>query len=114
MLHDRINARVEAMFDAGLIEEVQRLLDNHSPLSMTALQAVGYQEVIDYLAGTRELESAKERVKARTRQFAKRQCTWFRSLDECREVLLSGEFDAEEVAQRIVDMTESSGDNATN
>ncbi|PQO42390.1 tRNA (adenosine(37)-N6)-dimethylallyltransferase MiaA [Blastopirellula marina] len=114
VLHDRINARVEAMFDAGLVDEVQRLLDKHSPLSMTALQAVGYQEVIDYLAGTRELESAKERVKARTRQFAKRQCTWFRSLEECREVPLSGELDAEEVAQQIVDMAESPDASSTN
>ncbi|MBA2114029.1 tRNA (adenosine(37)-N6)-dimethylallyltransferase MiaA [Bremerella alba] len=104
VLHRRINDRVEAMFETGLIEEVQRLLDTHSPLSTTAMQAVGYQEVIDYLAGNQELESAKERVKARTRQFAKRQCTWFRSLEECREVPLAGQFDAEAVAQQIYEL----------
>ncbi|PQO25523.1 tRNA (adenosine(37)-N6)-dimethylallyltransferase MiaA [Blastopirellula marina] len=104
VLHDRINQRVEAMFQAGLIEEVQRLLDQFSPLSTTAMQAVGYQEVIDYLAGNQELESAKDRVKARTRQFAKRQCTWFRSLPECREVTLTEPFDAEAVAQQIYEM----------
>ncbi|PQO37986.1 tRNA (adenosine(37)-N6)-dimethylallyltransferase MiaA [Blastopirellula marina] len=102
VLHDRINARVEAMFEQGLVDEVQRLLDKHSPLSTTALQAVGYQEVIDYLVGNRELEAAKDRVKARTRQFAKRQCTWFRSLEECREVSLTGKLDAEAVAEQIV------------
>ncbi|WDI41106.1 tRNA (adenosine(37)-N6)-dimethylallyltransferase MiaA [Bremerella sp. P1] len=104
VLHQRINERVDAMFDAGLIEEVQHLLDTYSPLSTTAMQAVGYQEVIDYLAGNQELESAKDRVKARTRQFAKRQCTWFRSLPECREVPLTGEFDAAAVAQQIYEM----------
>lgn len=104
VLHDRINQRVDTMFDTGLIEEVQRLLDTYSPLSTTALQAVGYQEVIDYLAGNQELESAKERVKARTRQFAKRQCTWFRSLPECREITLAGQFDAETVAQQIYEL----------
>ncbi len=104
VLHQRINDRVDAMFDAGLVEEVQRLLDGFSPLSTTALQAVGYQEVIDYLAGNQELESAKDRVKARTRQFAKRQCTWFRSLPECREISLSGSFDADAAAQQIYQM----------
>lgn len=104
VLHDRINQRVEAMFDGGLVEEVQRLLDQFSPLSTTAMQAVGYQEVIDYLAGNQELASAKDRVKARTRQFAKRQCTWFRSLPECREVALTSPFDAEAVAQQIYEM----------
>jgi len=104
VLHQRINDRVEAMFAAGLIEEVQRLLDTYTPLSTTAMQAVGYQEVINYLAGNQDLESVKERVKARTRQFAKRQCTWFRSLEECREVPLEGVFDADLVAQRIYEM----------
>lgn len=101
VLHDRINQRVDAMFDAGLVEEVERLLKTHSPLSTTALQAVGYQEVIDFMAGNKDLEAAKQRVKARTRQFAKRQCTWFRSLEECREVELAGQFDATEIAERI-------------
>lgn len=107
-LHDRINARVEAMFQAGLVDEVKRLLDNHSPLSATALQAVGYQEVIDYLEGNQELEAAKDRVKARTRQFAKRQCTWFRSLPECREMKLDGDFDPEVIATSIVELNAES------
>ena len=51
-----------------------------------------------------ERARAKDRVKARTRQFAKRQCTWFRSLPECREVALTSPFDAEAVAQQIYEM----------
>lgn len=103
VLHDRINARVEAMFAAGLVDEVRNLLANHGPLSTTALQAVGYQEVIDHLHGKQELESTKDRVKARTRQFAKRQCTWFRSLPECREIPLEGKLQPEAVADAILE-----------
>src|SRR5690606_11719999 len=101
VLHDRINARVEAMFAAGLVDEVRNLLEHHGPLGPTALQAVGYQEVIDHLQGRQELEAAKDRVKARTRQFAKRQCTWFRSLPECREIPLQSELLPEAVAETI-------------
>ena len=101
VLHDRINARVEAMFAAGLVDEVRNLLEHHGPLSTTALQAVGYQEIIDHLQGRQELEAAKDRVKARTRQFAKRQCTWFRSLPECREIPLQGELLPQAVAEAI-------------
>ncbi|GAA4438204.1 tRNA (adenosine(37)-N6)-dimethylallyltransferase MiaA [Bremerella cremea] len=100
-LHDRINSRVEQMFEEGLVAEVERLVEKHSPLGTTALQAVGYQEVIDFLEGKQDLETSKDRVKARTRQFAKRQCTWFRSLNECREIPLEGELDANAVAEQI-------------
>ena len=57
---------------------------NHSPLSRTAGQAVGYREVLEHLQGLRDLPATIELVKLRTRQFAKRQLTWFRSLSECR------------------------------
>lgn len=100
-LHRRIDARVEQMFAAGLIEEVRSLLAKYGTLSRTALQAVGYREVIELLsprahAGSAEpgvdagakhdaaaLAACIARVKARTHQFARRQETWFRSLSEC-------------------------------
>jgi tRNA dimethylallyltransferase len=79
----RIQERVDAMFAAGLVDEVRQLLAGpHSPGS-TAAQAVGYREVIEYLRGQRDLPATVELVKLRTRQFAKRQMTWFRSLSEC-------------------------------
>ncbi|MFI4875239.1 MAG: tRNA (adenosine(37)-N6)-dimethylallyltransferase MiaA [Blastopirellula sp. JB062] len=100
-LHARINQRVDQMFADGLIAEVERLLADYETLSDTALQAVGYREVIDHLEGKMSLADAVEKVKIRTRQFAKRQCTWFRSLSECRTIALSGELDARQIATQL-------------
>lgn len=108
-LHARIDRRVEAMFAEGLVDEVRRLCDNgvlfnfnaHG-LSKTARQAVGYAEVIAYLEGRHDLPTAIELVKTHSRQLAKRQATWFRSLSECRFVGLEGDVVAEEVAGRIL------------
>ena len=74
------------MFAAGLVEEVRRLLAGPRPLSRTARQAVGYREVIEHLEGRRNLAETIELVQQHTRQLAKRQATWFRSLSECRFV----------------------------
>jgi tRNA dimethylallyltransferase len=82
-LNARIDRRVDAMFAAGLVDEVRTLLDRPRPLSGTAAQAVGYREVIEHLQGQRGLAETIELVKTRTRRFAKRQRTWFRSLSEC-------------------------------
>lgn len=85
-LHDRINRRVDAMFAAGLVEEVRALLAHPGGISHAAAQFVGYAEVIAHLRGDVNLAEAVERVKARTRQFAKRQSTWFRSFPQIRWV----------------------------
>lgn len=89
-LYGRINARVDAMFATGLVDETLRLVKSHGALSRTAGQAVGYREVIEHLHGMRDLPSTIELVKTRTRQFAKRQLTWFRSLEECQFVGVGG------------------------
>jgi tRNA dimethylallyltransferase len=81
-LHERINRRVLAMFDAGLVEETHALLNGTKPIHSVRAQGVGYREVIDYLEGRVPYPQTIERVQARTRQFAKRQCTWFRGLEE--------------------------------
>jgi tRNA dimethylallyltransferase len=83
-LYRRIEARVDAMFAGGLIDEVGNLLAAGKNLGRTARQAVGYREVLEHLAGQRNLADTIDLVKTRTRQFAKRQLTWFRSLSECR------------------------------
>ena len=78
-LHDRINRRVAAMFDAGLVEEVRGLQALGRPLSHVAAQGVGYLEVLDMLAGKgRTWPRRSNAFEARSRQFAKRQATWFR------------------------------------
>lgn len=85
-LQARMDARVDGMFAAGFVDEVRRLLARDQPLSRTAAQAVGYREVLDHLAGKRDFAATVQAVKTRTRQFGRRQDTWFRSLCECRPV----------------------------
>jgi tRNA dimethylallyltransferase len=101
-LHARIDRRVDEMFAAGLIDEVRGLLDRGQPLSKTARQALGYREVLEHLEGCRTAEETVALVKTHTRQFAKRQGTWFRSLSECRFVPFSGALEPKAVADRIV------------
>ncbi len=99
--YERINRRVDAMFEEGLVEEVERLTSGGKQLGRTASQAVGYREVIDYLQdGARDVMTTK--IKTRTRRFAKRQGTWFRSLSECRFVPISGEVEANRLAEDII------------
>ncbi len=100
-LHRRIDERVSAMFAAGFVDEVRGLLDRYGSLGRTASQAVGYREVIEYLEGVTDLEETIRRVQARTRQFARRQETWFRSLSECRFVAMETGFDTQRVAVGI-------------
>jgi tRNA dimethylallyltransferase len=108
-LAERIDRRVESMFDAGLVDEVRRLLAGPHPPGRTAAQAVGYREVIEHLHGVRDLAATVELVKLRTRQFAKRQMTWFRSLSECRFVEMSESRTAGEVAGQMSDMSPQRG-----
>jgi tRNA dimethylallyltransferase len=100
-LKRRIDARVEAMFAAGWIDEVRRLAADGKTLGRTASQAVGYCEIIDHLAGGPDLAETIARIQQRTRQFAKRQLTWFRSLAECRWIAVEEPFDPAAVAERI-------------
>nr|WP_294859892.1 tRNA (adenosine(37)-N6)-dimethylallyltransferase MiaA [uncultured Fluviicola sp.] len=75
VLYERINQRVDLMVEAGLIEEVQRVSEYRN---LTALQTVGYKEVFDYLDGTMDLPTCIEKIKQHTRNYAKRQLTWFK------------------------------------
>ena len=100
-LDQRIHRRVEAMFAAGFVEEVRRLKAGPKGLGKTAQQAVGYREVLEYLDGVRDLADTIALVQQRTRQFAKRQRTWFRSLSECRFVPMQEPVLPAAVARRI-------------
>ena len=77
-LDARIQARVDAMFAAGLVQETRTLLSQGLEQNPTAMQAIGYRQVVEHLRGERDLPSTIELIKIRTRQFAKRQLTWFR------------------------------------
>ncbi|MEX0819699.1 MAG: tRNA (adenosine(37)-N6)-dimethylallyltransferase MiaA [Pirellulaceae bacterium] len=103
-LHLRIEARVDRMFQMGLVDEVKHLLDRYGNLGRTAAQAVGYREVIEFLGQVQELPATIAQVQARTRQFARRQETWFRSLAECEFVPLEEAPDPKEFAIRIIEL----------
>ena len=77
-LYDAINKRVDKMVDEGLVDEVKNLLKKYN-LSTTARQAIGYKEIIDYLEDRSSLEDAVELIKKRTRNYAKRQVTFFKN-----------------------------------
>lgn len=98
----RIDRRVEAMFAAGLVDEVRRLLAAGVVFGRTARQALGYREVLAHLRAEADLNETNALVKTRTRQFAKRQLTWFRSLSECRWLSMAEGTEARKVAEQIV------------
>jgi tRNA dimethylallyltransferase len=83
-LRAAIDARVVKMFRDGLVDEVRGLLSLPRPLSREARQALGYREVLDHLSGATTLEQTTTLIQAHTRQFAKRQISWFRHLSGCR------------------------------
>ncbi len=103
-LYERIDRRVEEMFRKGLVAEVEQLLALEKPPGKTARQALGYKEVIEHLEGRLTLAETVALIQTRTRQFAKRQHTWFRNLVECTAVEMSGAETPAGIAQCILRM----------
>ena len=87
-LHHRINGRVDEMFAGGLVDETWELLKQGLAENKFAMQAIGYRQVVEHLRGERDLAATIELVKIRTRQFAKRQLTWFRRHGNCEWITL--------------------------
>ncbi len=106
-LHLRINERVNAMFQNGLIDEVSQLLRDYGELSRTASQAVGYREIIAGLTHGESVETMMEEVAAHTRQLARRQETWFRSFDEIRSITTSPKIKTPEIVDQLVSLINS-------
>lgn len=79
ILHQRIDDRVDVMFDQGLVEEVTQLFQEPETWNYTSFQGIGYKEFKPYFEGTMTLEEVREKIKTHTRQFAKRQYTWFKN-----------------------------------
>jgi tRNA dimethylallyltransferase len=86
-LYSRIDQRVSAMLSAGWLEEARKLMELPRPLSREAAQALGYKELFSHLTGNGPgWAETVTRIQTRTRQFAKRQLTWFRQMFESRLV----------------------------
>ena len=79
-LYERINKRVEMMFDAGLITEVANLLQSGVTRAMPAMKGIGYKETAAFIAGDMTKMAALELIQKSTRHFAKRQLTWYRKM----------------------------------
>ena len=101
-LHVRIHARVDAMFTRALVDETRRLLEHGLEQNRTAMQAIGYRQVVEHLRGERTLPETIDLVKIKTRQFAKRQMTWFRQQLNVEWIELKSE-DRPEVAAGLVE-----------
>ncbi|HKX62650.1 MAG TPA: tRNA (adenosine(37)-N6)-dimethylallyltransferase MiaA [Verrucomicrobiae bacterium] len=100
-LQARINIRVERMFASGLVDETRRLLGLGLEQNRTAMQAIGYRQVAEHLRGMRSLPETIELVKTKTRQFAKRQMTWYRRQLPVCWIDVAKEEPAGSVADRI-------------
>jgi tRNA dimethylallyltransferase len=100
-LHTRINARVDAMFKRGLVYETRELLKHGLAENKTAMQAIGYRQVVEHLRGERSLPETVELVKIRTRQFAKRQFTWFHAQKNVEWIELKPDESLEKCAWKL-------------
>ena len=96
-LQKRIDRRVDEMFRRGLVAETEQLLKHGLAKNKFAMQAIGYRQVVEHLHGERDLAETIELVKIRTRQFAKRQLTWFRRHGNCEWMELQPDNSTDEI-----------------
>ena len=101
IIYDRINKRVDQMFEQGLLEEAREILKSVNE-DNTSHQAIGYKELKKYFAGEESLEEAKENIKKESRHYAKRQFTWFNRNDKI--IWLDSEVKTEENIEKIEKM----------
>jgi len=100
-LRIRIDARVEQMFQRGLVQETRQLLERGLAQNPTAMQAIGYRQVVEHCRGERSLPETIELVKTRTRQLAKRQMTWFRKQPGIRWIELAPNDEINAIVTRL-------------
>jgi tRNA dimethylallyltransferase len=101
VLYDRINRRVDAMLEEGLLEENQALIDAGIPANLNPLRTIGYQEPMAFLRGEIPFEEMVRRLKQNSRRYAKRQLTWFRRREEYQWVNLEAEANPVEAVLRL-------------
>ena len=96
-LYDRIDKRVEIMLEMGLMKEITDLLSSGIPERATAMQAIGYKEFVDALAGRCSIADAVAQVQQSSRRYAKRQLTWFRRNEQMHWLMRTPQTSAEEI-----------------
>lgn len=112
VLYSRIDARVDAMLDAGLLDEVAGLLAGGYRSALTSAQAIGYKELVPVLDGSGDLASAVNAIKQATRRYAKRQMTWFRADPRVRwmDVTKLSPADTADAIRALVESDEAAAD----
>ncbi len=91
VMYDRINRRVDYMFELGLEQEVQSLYDKGLKQTKTASRGIGYKEFYPYFEGQADLDSVREKIKQNSRNYAKRQLTYFKGMENKKEIEICGE-----------------------
>jgi tRNA dimethylallyltransferase len=104
ILYKRIEARVDMMIEAGLIEETKKVLEMGYNKNLNALNTVGYKEIIAYLENEISLDRAVELIKRNTRRYAKRQMTWFRKYEQIKWIDINSDEDSHSIPDRILDL----------
>ena len=101
-LYERIDQRVDNMLRSGLVEEVKSLMDRGYDKGATAMQGIGYKEILNYLNGECSLEETVYILKRDTRHYAKRQLTWFRRLEDIHWVDVDENTNLKALAENII------------
>lgn len=102
-LYDRINLRVDKMFEQGLVDEVKSLYNMGYNTDMPSMQAIGYKELFDYFNSLCTLQEAKDNIKQNSRRYAKRQLTWFRRDERIHWVEIDKYNSLDEIMENILE-----------
>jgi len=105
----RIDRRVDVMMEQGLVEEVRALLDSGVPHKCTAMQAIGYKEMVEAVRVTGDYRAGAEEIKLRSRQYAKRQLTWFKRNAAARQIVWGSDPDLLWAVRRSTEFMEEFG-----
>lgn len=108
-IYARVDARIEAMFAAGLLDEVQHLLDAGCSPDLPTMSAIGYRECVNVLAGRMDVEQAKVEMRRMTRIFVRRQANWFKLDDPSIHWFDAGKAKLEDIEKKLRDFLEVHG-----
>ena len=108
-LYERINLRVDMMFDIGLIEEVEQLLKSGVNPDCQAFKGIGYKEVVEYINGRITLDECHDLIKKNTRHFAKRQITWYKRMPYIEWIHIDNDTSKDFIFNKAMDLIRREG-----
>ena len=108
-LYERINLRVDMMFDAGLIEEVEQLVKSGVNPDCQAFKGIGYKEVVEYMNGGITLDECRDLIKKNTRHFAKRQITWYKRMPYIQWIHIDSNTSKDFIFNKAMDLIRREG-----